>query len=153
MVWSKDAVGSISYTEYDPATGAVLKQIQDVNLNLGGTAGGYDTTYLPTAWATDAPVGQHLVTQYVVDSQGRTTEEMDPTGEVTYTVYDDANHEVRTYPGWHEVSPAVIKPPGRSRSPARISRATTPKRSRTPGPASVTACRPTFQAGPPAPSR
>ena len=112
MVWSRDAVGSISYTEYDPATGAVLKQIQDVNLNLGGTAGAYDTTYLPTAWATDAPMGQHLVTTYQVDAKGRTIEETDPTGEVTYTVYNDAAHEVRSYPGWHEVSEGVYQTTG-----------------------------------------
>src|SRR5262249_12548386 len=32
---------------------------------------------------------------------GRTTKLTDPLGVVTYTVYKDADHEVRTYVGWH----------------------------------------------------
>ena len=36
-----------------------------------------------------------------VDTLGRTTELTDPTLRVTYTVYMDPVHEVRTYPGWY----------------------------------------------------
>ena len=36
----------------------------------------------------------------VVDALGRTTKLTDPNGNETYTVYKDADHEVRTYRGW-----------------------------------------------------
>ena len=34
-------------------------------------------------------------------SRDRTTKFTDPLGNVTYTVYNDANYEVRTYAGWN----------------------------------------------------
>ena len=39
-----------------------------------------------------------------MDNQGRTTEMTDPNGNVTYTVYDDPDHEVRAYPGWNSTT-------------------------------------------------
>jgi RHS repeat-associated protein len=100
VVWTKDASGSIGYTAYDPATGAVTRQIDDVNLSLGPTAGGYDTTY--ETWGWTSPSGaQNLTTNYTVDAQGRTTKEVDPDGDTTYTIYNDANRETLVYPGWH----------------------------------------------------
>jgi hypothetical protein len=95
-VWSKDADGFINYTAYDPATGAVVKTITDVDTTKTG-----DFTGLPTGWSTPTGGGLHLITQYVVDSQGRPTEETDPNGNVNYIVYDDINHETRTYIGWN----------------------------------------------------
>src|SRR5262249_13042917 len=59
-----------------------------------------DFTGLPTGWTTPTGGGLHLVTTMEVDSLGRTTKLTDPAGSVTYTVYDDVNHAIRTYAGW-----------------------------------------------------
>ena len=63
-------------------------------------------------WSTESGYGQNLVTTYQVDSQGRTIEETTPDGDVTFTVYNDANHEIRVYPGWHENSSGQWLPTG-----------------------------------------
>jgi RHS repeat-associated protein len=93
--WSKDGDGFLTYREYDAATGAVTKFIQDVDTTQTG-----DFSGLPSGWSTPSGGGLHLKTLYEVDSQGRTTKVTDPNGNITYTVYNDANHEVRMYPGW-----------------------------------------------------
>jgi RHS repeat-associated protein len=112
VVWSKDAAGSISYTQYDPATGAVVEQITDADVNYVGTNqntpqyGGFTASdwALLTAqgWETSGGTYQNLVTTYQVDSQGRTIEETDPDGDVTWTVYNDAAQETFTYSGWRQ---------------------------------------------------
>jgi RHS repeat-associated protein len=94
-VWTKDPDGFLSYAAYDVATGAVVKTIADVN-----TANTGDFVGLPAGWSTPAGGGLHLVGQYEVDALGRDTRLTDPNGNVTYTVYNDPNHEVRTYAGW-----------------------------------------------------
>lgn len=93
--WTKDADGFLTYTQSDPGTGAVVKSIADVNTALTGTFAG-----LPAGWVTPAGGGLHLTATAEVDSLGRTTKSVDPKGNVTYTVYDDDAHEVRTYQGW-----------------------------------------------------
>ena len=119
IVWSQDANGSISYTAYDPATGAVNEQIQDVNFgptyNVGNTQFDNDLGLLPESWGLPT-TGKNLVTTYHVDPQGRTIEEIDPNNDITCTVYDDAVqtvtdsdgnaigmvlNQVRTYAGWN----------------------------------------------------
>jgi RHS repeat-associated protein len=97
--WTKDAGGFLTYTAYDNLTGAVVKQITDVN-----TADTGDFADLPSGWATPAGGGLELVTSYEVDGFGRATKETDPNGNVTYTVYDDLDHEVRTYAGWNSTT-------------------------------------------------
>jgi len=92
-VWSKDADGFISFVEYDAATGAVVKTITDVDTDLTS-----DFTNLPSGWSNSN--GLHLKTTMEVDSLGRTTKVTAPNGNVSYTVYLDANHEVRSYAGW-----------------------------------------------------
>ena len=67
-------------------------------------------TNLPSGWSTPTGGGLNLVTQYVVDPQGRTTEEIDPNGTITYTVYDDVNHEIRVYAGWNTTSSSAAEP-------------------------------------------
>ena len=57
----------------DPATGAVVEQIVDVD-----TVGHSDFADLPTGWATPTGGGAHLVTTFAVDSQGRTVKETIP---------------------------------------------------------------------------
>ncbi|HWE97544.1 MAG TPA: RHS repeat-associated core domain-containing protein [Tepidisphaeraceae bacterium] len=94
--WTKDGDGFINYTAYDPATGAVVETITDVD-----TTQTSDFSNLPSGWSTPSGGGLNLVTRYEVDGLGRTTKETDPNGNVTYTVYDDPDHEVRVYRGWN----------------------------------------------------
>jgi RHS repeat-associated protein len=104
VIWSRNSInptsgmadGYISYTAYDPGTGAVVESITDVN-----TADPSDFSNLPPGWSTPPGGGLNLVTRYQVDNLGRTTGATDPNGNVTYTVYDDPAHEMRVYPGWN----------------------------------------------------
>jgi RHS repeat-associated protein len=98
VAWAKDAAGSIGYTEYDPATGAAVKQITDVDTDLTATFAG-----LPAGWSS--PAGLHLTTTYEVDPLGRTTKTTRPDGVIDYTVYNDPAREVRQYPGWTGTAP------------------------------------------------
>jgi hypothetical protein len=91
-IWTKDADGFIRYVAYDAATGAVVKTINYVN-----TADVSDFANLPTGWVTPSGGGLELITQYVVDALGRTTQEMSPGGNITYYVYLDTQYEVRVY--------------------------------------------------------
>ena len=59
----------------------------------GGAPGGRAAT-------TPSGGGLHLTTTYDVDALGRTTKVTDPNGRIDYTVYDDVNHETRSYTGW-----------------------------------------------------
>ena len=43
---------------------------------------------------------RHRSTTFEVDALGRTTKATYPNGRIDYTVFDDANHEVRFYAGW-----------------------------------------------------
>jgi RHS repeat-associated protein len=95
VTWTKDAAGFINYFEHDPVTGALTKQITDVDTTQTSTFAN-----LPSGWATPTGGGLHLTTTYEVDVLGRTTKVTDPNGNVTYTVFNDAGHETRTYPGW-----------------------------------------------------
>jgi RHS repeat-associated protein len=95
-IWDKDADGFLTYTAYDQGTGAVIKSIRDVN-----TANTSDFTDLPSGFSTPAGGGLHLITTYQVDNLGRTIKETSPNLNITYTVYDDPNHEVGTYRGWN----------------------------------------------------
>jgi len=72
------------------------------------SGGGYSGT---PPW-TLPPTAQNLITTYVVDSQGRTIEQIDPDTDVTCTVYNDPNQAVLTYPGWHENSSGQWLPSG-----------------------------------------
>ena len=60
-----------------------------------------------------------------MDALGRTTEETDPDGNVTYTVYDDVDHEVRVYQGWNSSTDTptgptdVIRETGPTATPKR----------------------------------
>ncbi len=95
LTWQRDADGFLHYTEYDHRTGAVTKTIADVD-----TTQTADFTGLPTGWSTPASGGLHLTNTYEVDGLGRVTRATDANGNVDYTVYNDADHEVRIYSGW-----------------------------------------------------
>ncbi|HLJ97197.1 MAG TPA: RHS repeat-associated core domain-containing protein [Gemmataceae bacterium] len=94
-IWQRDGDGFLTYTAYDPSTSAVVEQIVDVDTSRSG-----DFQDLPAGWTTPAGGGRHLITRYEVDRFGRTTAMTEPNGNITYTVYNDPAHEMRTYPGW-----------------------------------------------------
>ncbi len=102
-VWSKDQAGSISYTQYDTVTGAVVKTITDVDTDNTG-----DFANLPSGWSS--PSGLHLITIYTVDALGRVTKATSPEGRINYTTYDDDSHEVRYYSGWNTTTDAPTGP-------------------------------------------
>ena len=112
-VWSRDADGFLSFTQYDPVSGTVLKRIEDVNTALGSVAGGYSD--LPAGWSTPAGGGLHLTTSHALDSLGRVIRQTDPNGNVDITVYDDVARSQRTYAGWNGAT-------GQTTGPIRVSR-------------------------------
>jgi RHS repeat-associated protein len=117
-IWTKDGDGFINYTAYDVATGAAVKTITDVD-----TTRTSDFQNLPSGWSTPSGGGLHLITQVEVDSQGRTTKLTDPNGNVSYTVYNDTNYEVRSYGGWNSsthmpTGPTEVTRDDRSHSPS-----------------------------------
>ena len=94
VIWAQDPNGNISYTQYDPATGAVVKQIQDVK-----TADTSEFSDLPSGWSTPSGGGLNLVTTNYVDAKGRTLEQISPAGNITLYEYDDSDHATFTIPG------------------------------------------------------
>lgn len=107
VIWEMDARGVITYRSYVIATGALLQRIQDVDTSL--------MSDVPSGWETLPGFGQHLITDYESDAQGRSTLEMGPWHEVhlnledtqatairtvQFTVYNDEAHETRHASGW-----------------------------------------------------
>jgi len=103
--WTMDGDGFIDYAAYDPITGAVTKQITDVD-----TARTSDFANLPATWVTPSGGGLELTTTYAVDALGRDTEIVSPGGNVTYIVYNDPDHEGRTYQGWNATTGTTTGP-------------------------------------------
>lgn len=104
-IWYKDEGGFITYTAYDDLTGSVVKTIIDVDTTQTGTFAN-----LPSGWTTPSGGGLHLTTAYEVDALGRATKATYPNGRVDYTVYDDAAHLTRYYPGWNTSTNAPTGP-------------------------------------------
>ena len=113
--WTKDGGGFITYSQYDPLTNGLLKQISDVN-----TADANDFSNKPSGWTTPTGGGLELVTSYTVDALGRPTSMLSPNeqpatayqaagpdnGYSTQYVYIDGDtngyvDQVFVYPGWH----------------------------------------------------
>jgi YD repeat-containing protein len=101
-VWARDGDGFVTYTAYDQATGAVTKTITDVN--YASLSAAEQASFDATGWPRPLG-GLHLVTSMVVDGLGRTVQQTDPNGHLTYTAYQDAAHLVATYPGWTAAGP------------------------------------------------
>jgi YD repeat-containing protein len=104
VTWEMNERGVITYTSYVQVTGAMLQRIEDVN-----------TTLLPDPPLGWVAYGEHLITDYVSDAQGRAVQERGPWHEVqlsewdttttairrvTFTTYDDEAHEVRNASGY-----------------------------------------------------
>ncbi len=104
VIWQKDANDRISYTDYDPGTGAVLKTIVDVNSAT-------TTDFVGTCPWTSGSSPLHLMTTYLVDGLGRTTKITNPRTHVSYTVFYDPNRSSRTYPGFVTGAPATTVGP------------------------------------------
>jgi len=96
VVWSQDPDGYITYRTYDPATGALTQQIADADPTVLSSPSGLPKPTRPST----LPSPLSISTSHTVDPLGRTTMISDPRSKITYVVYDDPNHEVRTYPGW-----------------------------------------------------
>lgn len=101
LTWSMDERGYITRRLYDLGTGAIVRQIEDVDTSL--------YMDVPSGWSTPGDGGKNLVTDYISDDQGRTTQVLGPIhtidigGTATairraeWVVYDDVNHT--TYSG------------------------------------------------------
>ncbi len=114
--WRKDEENFLHYREYDILTGALKKQIRDVN-----TA----TLPNPLGWTTPAGGGLHLSDDYEVDTLGRTTKHTDAGGRITFVVHKDVQEEKRIYAGWNgtttpTVPTIVIREDGAKRYHERI---------------------------------
>ena len=86
-------------------------------MDVDTTKGGYFSGYLPSDSGWSPLGGLHLITTTVVDGLGRTKKFTDPSGRVTYTVYNDYSpsynpwiQEVRIYPGWDATTKAPTGP-------------------------------------------
>ena len=104
LTWTMDERGFITHFVYDAPTGGVIRRIDDVNTSL--------VTGAPAGWTTPFGGGLNLVTDYELDDQGRTTQELGPVHTVdvggtatsvrtaAWMVYDDPNHTVRVGRGY-----------------------------------------------------
>ena len=80
--WSRDGRGVLTAYGYDPITGAVTEEIDDVNTaNPGGNPGVSAlpvTSGVPWATASGPDLGQNLVTDYQYNLAGRLSQVMGP---------------------------------------------------------------------------
>ncbi len=98
QTWEQGPKGYIRKMLYDIPSGGMTQRVEDVD-TTGGIAPG---------WTMPAGGGLNVVTDYEVDSLGRTTQELGPSHDIngtsvrraTWTVYDDANLQVRWASGY-----------------------------------------------------
>ena len=96
VVWHRDPDNYLDYTEYDSATGAVVKSIADAQ-----TARTVDFTIAPPVfgdgkWLTLTGAGLHLVTLTEIDALGRPISVTDPKGQITSFGYTDSQDKTIT---------------------------------------------------------
>ena len=70
LIWQQDERGYITRNFYDLATGMPTQQIADADTSL--------LTNVPSGWSTPVDGGQHLITDFVYDNQGRHLETFGP---------------------------------------------------------------------------
>jgi len=75
IIWERDERGYLTNYTWDLSTGGLLQRIDDVNTSILPPPAG-------TGWKTPAGGGLHLITDYIVDSQGRMTQELGPSHTV-----------------------------------------------------------------------
>ncbi|WP_430454574.1 RHS repeat-associated core domain-containing protein [Rhodopirellula europaea] len=104
LTWAMDGRGFITHMTYDQVLGVMLQRIEDADTSL--------LTGVPSGWSTPSGGGKHLVTDYEIDSQGRTTQQLGPAHTIdlggtatevrraTWTVYKDAEHATWTASGY-----------------------------------------------------
>ncbi|TWT55980.1 tRNA3(Ser)-specific nuclease WapA precursor [Allorhodopirellula solitaria] len=106
LTWSMDARGFITRMFYDQVLGAMLQRINDADTSL--------LSGVPAGWSTPSGGGggKHLISDYEIDSRGRTTQQLGPVhtidigGTATavrrahWTVYKDAEHATWTASGY-----------------------------------------------------
>ncbi len=99
LLWLRDERGFITGHQYAAGPGRISRTIQDVD----------DAQLtLPSGWSTPSGGGQHLVTDYQYDAQGRQTQVLGPEHDVDgvslrtagWTVYRDADHETWSAQGY-----------------------------------------------------
>jgi len=73
LIWVKDELGFLTRFKYDNASGGLIQRIDDVATGLIT-----DSPAVPSGWSTPSGGGLHLITDYTVDSLGRTTVELSP---------------------------------------------------------------------------
>ena len=117
LLWWKDEVGVIGYSQYD-SQGRQVKTIQDVD-----TAKTADfSVEVPKGWATIADAGKHLITEYEYDARGRMTQVLYPENEsvdennnaitarkANWTVYDEARRRTMNASGYVLPFPRIFR--------------------------------------------
>lgn len=88
VIWRKDPRGAITHRSYDPANGALVQEIEDVDTAL--------MSGVPAGWSTLAGWGTHLVSDYVNDSLGRVVQTRGPWHEVQLREEDPVPTSIRT---------------------------------------------------------
>ncbi len=135
LIWERDPRGVITWRDYDPATGAVVRRIDDADPALLPDP--------PSGWVAPSFGGAHLVHDFLTDGQGRVLREIGPehtalvNGEavepcqpsnvhatllrrVRYTLYLDNRHQTWSAEGyvtghgtavesWHLLGPVSIE--------------------------------------------
>jgi len=103
VTWLKDERGYLTNSTYDPVTGGLLQQINDVDT---------DSVPAPNGWTTPTGGGLNLITDYQADYLGRQTQSLGPENtldiggtattvrQAQWTVYQDALHAVWTGAGY-----------------------------------------------------
>ncbi len=126
VVWMEDEAGHLSFTGYDAVTGAAVLRVVDADpatvdstiadagdeLDLDA---GVKASTLGITRDAGLPAALHLETRAIADELGRTVKVTDPNGNVTWTVYNDADYETRVYPGWNPTT-------GETTGPVQVSR-------------------------------
>ncbi|MEZ5942930.1 MAG: RHS repeat-associated core domain-containing protein [Planctomycetaceae bacterium] len=104
LTWAMDERGYITNYTYDPSTGALIQQIDDVDTSV--------TSGAPTGWTTPADGGLNLITDITVDDLGRPTQTLGPSHQVSlsgtattvrtasWNIFADSAHTVRTAQGY-----------------------------------------------------
>ncbi len=103
--WTTNADGYITYTQYDPVTGAIVREITDANPSTVS-----DPVVAGPTRASGLPTANPLTTTAIVDAEGRPIEITDPAGNVTCYVYDDTDHIEQVYPGWNSSTGTTTGP-------------------------------------------